>query len=390
MNWIIKTASLLTLAAAMLVSCDKEQPGGNNGLGIGINIPDLSAAFDKNVIRNNGEVATLKAYYKGEDVSDKATFFQIKNGKPEVLSSRTFSSNTVGKYRFQVAYLTSTSKEIEVTVVDREIPGKVADPQPSNTSFVHRAFLNQHTGAGCGYCPSMTKLLKETLVGETADKVVLAAIRGYNGGEAGFALISNPSAEYPFLHIDYADYPRMSYQTSVEELTSMIERRVVTPAAVGISANPVYYEDTKQIIVRVAVKAAQTDEYNVGLWLMQDNFYTLQSDYLGVIQGGVKDPYHYHDNCVRLADSEYLGAHVGYPLGVLEAGKSAEWVFVFDLKNAIENSKNKGGWWESFSAEKLDDLHFAAFVTTHKGSTYTVVNAIDFPYNAPTSFEYIN
>lgn len=386
MNIISKTASLLALAAAMLVSCDKEQKGPSvNG---GVNIPDLAVAFDKNVIRNNGETATLKAYYKGEDVSDKATFFQIVNGSPVILKSRVFASNTVGKYSFQVAYLTSKSKEVTVTVVDREIPERVADPDPSNTSFVHRTFFNQHTGAGCGYCPAMSKLLKETLVGETADKVVLAAIRGFGGGEAGFAMIPNPSSDYPFLHIDYAEYPKMSYQTSVEELTSTIDRRVSTSAVVGISANPVYYEDTKQIIVRVTVKADVKNEYNVGLWLMQDNFYKIQSDYLGIIQGGIKDPYHYHDNCVRLADSEYLGAHVGYPLGILDNGQSADWVFVFDLKNAIEKAKDKGGWWESFSAEKLNELHFAAFVTTHVGRTYTVVNAIDFPYNDKTQFDY--
>ena len=390
MNCIIKTASLLTLAAAMLVSCDKEQPEGNTGVGVGIDIPDLVVAFDKNVVRNNGEVATLKAYYKGEDVSDKTDFFRMEGGGAKLMGSRTFSSTTVGKYSFKAAYLTATSKEVSITVVDREIPGAVADPYPSSTTFVHRAFLNQHTGAGCGYCPGMTKLLKETLVDDIADRVVLAAIRGYGGGESGFAMIPNPSASYPFLHIDYAEYPKMSYQTPVAQLAAMIEGRTMTPALVGISANPVYYEETKQVIVRVTVKAAQTGEYNVGLWLLQDNYYKLQTDNLGIIKGGAKDPYNYHNNCVRLADSEYLGAHVGYPLGVLEAGQTADWVFVFDLKNAIENAKNKGGWWESFSAEKLDDLHFAAFVTTHKGSTYTVVNAIDFPYNTPTSFEYLN
>ena len=386
MNWIIKTASLLILAAAMLVSCDKEQ-GTSVG---GVDIPDLAVSFDKNVIRNDGEKATMKAYYKGEDVSDKATFFQMKNGKLELYNSREFSSNTVGKYSFQVAYLTSTSKEVTVTVVDREIPERVADPQPANTSFVHRTFFNQHTGAKCGYCPGMTKLIKETLVGETADKVVLAVIRGFNGGEAGFAKVPNPSTDYPFLHIDYAEYPRMSYKTSVQELTATINNRVSTSAVAGISANPVYYEETKQILVRVTVKADVKNEYNVGLWLMQDNFYAQQTDNLGIVGPGLNDPYNYHNNCVRLADSEYLGAHVGYPLGVLEKGQSADWVFAFDIKDAIEKSKSKGGWWESFSAEKLNDLHFAAFVTTHVGRTYTVVNAIDFPYNQPAPFDYKN
>ena len=384
---MIKTASLLALAAAMLISCEKDPSDGDTG--VDVKVPDLAVAFDKNVIRNNGETATLTAYYKGEDVTDKASFFQYLPGQslPQQMTSNVFSSNEVGEYSFQVAYLTSQSAKVSINVVDMEIPEKLTDDQAANTSFVHRTFLNQHTGAGCGYCPGMTKLLKETLVGDVADKAVLSALRTYGGGEAGFASVPNPSNGYPFLHIDFEDSYDFSKGTA-EGLKAKIEDKVSKPASVGISANPVYYADSKKIIVRVTVKAAVKGEYNVGLWLMQDNWYKIQSDYLGIITGGTKDPYHYHDNGVRIADSNYLGSHVGYPLGVLEAGKSGDWVFVFDIKSAVENSKNKGGWWESFTEKSLDDLHFAAFVTTHEGSKYNVVNAIDFKYNEPVPFEY--
>lgn len=386
MNRILKLASLLSIAAAMLLSCEKTPVVGGQS---SIKIPDLGVSFDKNVIRNNGETVTLKAHYKGEDVSDKATFYQVIEGEdfPQPISSRVFSSNTVGKYSFQVSYLTSFSDVVTISVVDQEIPDKVADPQPANTSFVHRTFFNQHTGAGCGYCPGMSRLLKETLADETIkNKVVLAAVRSYSGGEAGFASVPCPKSSWPFLHIDYAT--SYDYNKPKNGLIDIINERTATPAAVGISANPVYYSDAKEIIVRVTVKAAVKGEYNVGLWLLQDNYYKQQTDYLGIITGGPKDPYHYHDNCVRLAESKYLGAHIGYPLGMLDAGETRDWVFTFDLKSAIENGKNKGGWWESFSADKLDDLHFAAFVTSHSGAVYTVVNAVDFPYNTPAAFEY--
>ena len=51
---------------------------------------------------------------------------------------------------------------------------------------------------------------------------------------------------------------------------------------------------------------------------------------------------------------------------------------------------NDSSWWEGKSKVNLDDLHFAAFVTTHEGTVYTVVNAIDFPYNEAKPFEYID
>lgn len=385
MNWIVKTASLLVCAAAMLISCtEKESQGGDS---YGVKIDDLGVAFDKNVIRNDGETVTLKAFYKGQDVSDKAIFFQYLPGQslPTQMTSRTFSATQVGQYTFQVSYLTSVSNQVTITVVDNEIPARLTDDSGSKP-FVHRVFLNQHTGSKCGYCPGMTKLLHETLVGDVADKAVLSALRTYGGGEAGFASVPNPTNGYPFLHIDYET--TYDYNKPVAGLTSIIEERAAADAAVGISANPAYYENSKQIIVRVTVKAAQKGEYNVGLWLMQDNWYALQSDYLGLITGGAKDPYHYHNNGVRIAESKYLGAHIGFPLGQLEAGEKADWVFTFDLKDAIEKSKAKGGWWENFKPENLNDLHFAAFVTSHDGKgKYTVVNAVDFPYNQPTPFE---
>jgi hypothetical protein len=232
----------------------------------------------------------------------------------------------------------------------------------------------------------MTKLLYDTLVEDVKDKAVLCALRTYGGGEAGFANVPNPSNGYPFLHIDYDQ--SYAYNKPADGLKKIIEERTASDALVGISANPVYYENDKQIIVRVTVKAAVKGEYNVGLWLMQDNYFAAQTDNLGIKNSDKSHDYDKHNNGVRIAESKFLGAHIGYPLGQLQAGEKADWVFTFDLKDAIEKTKAKGGWWESFKPEKLDELHFAAFVTTNDGKgKYTVVNAIDFPYNEPTPFE---
>lgn len=384
MKWIFKTASLLTMAAAMLISCTEKEEQGDS---YGFKIDDLGVAFDKNVISNDGETVTLKAFYKGQDVSDKATFYQCIPGQllPIEMTSRTFSSTEVGEYTFQVSYLTSISNQVTIRVVDNDIPARLTDESGSKP-FVHRAFLNQHTGSKCGYCPGMTKLLYDTLVDDVKDKTVLCALRTYGGGEAGFANVPNPSTGYPFLHIDYAE--SYAYNKPSDGLKQIIENRTASDALVGISANPVYYEEDKQIIVRVTVKAAVKGDYNVGLWLMQDNYYAAQTDNLGIKNSDKTHDYDKHNNGVRIAESKYLGAHIGYPLGQLQVGEKADWVFTFDLKDAIEKTKAKGGWWESFKPEKLDELHFAAFVTTNDGKgKYTVVNAIDFPYNEPTPFD---
>jgi hypothetical protein len=162
------------------------------------------------------------------------------------------------------------------------------------------------------------------------------------------------------------------------------------------------YEDEDIIVVKVAVKAAVDGEYNVGLWLMQDNFKKTQTINPGsTVEGwveGPKNPYNYHNNGVRLAESKYLNSHVGYPLGKMTAGQTKEWIYVLNIKSKATQDldgsgtidHNDGTWWEGRSKVNLDDLHFAAFVTnTTDGKSYTVVNAIDFPYNTPAPFEYL-
>ena len=292
---------------------------------------------------------------------------------------------------FKVGYNNAYSEDKAViTVTDMPLPKAADDPQPESTSFVHRTFFNQYTAAGCQFCPGLTKLLRETLVGDVKDQVVLAAIRVNYGEELTFAALPVPSGGQPYLDIDFKD--TYQYNKSKEGLVEKINAITSNSAKVGISANPVYDAEKKKIVVRVAVKAAESGEYNVGLWLMQDNYYKVQTDGLGII--GSDKSYNYHHNGVRIAESLYAGSYtVGMPLGNLAEGETCERVFIFDIKDGIEKKKGKGGWWDSFTPEKLNDLHFAAFVTapytTSRGSrSYEVVNAIDFPYNTPAPFDY--
>lgn len=357
--------------------------------GMGVKMDGVVLAFDKSVIQANGsDAVTFKVYYQGSDVTDQATVFKVSGSKYEQAGS-VFSTDKTGEYSFQAAYKAGKSDLVAISAISRDIPAAPKDGEPANTSFVHRTFFNQHTGSQCPNCPFMTYLIKKTLTDDVKDKVVLASLRNYSG-EAGFASVPNPVNSWPYLHIDYSDtYP---YNGTVDGLKAKIKDATSKPAVVGISANPVYYEDG-QIIVKVAVKAAETGEYNVGLWLMQDNFKKTQlvdNGRLSLLEGTWGEEYHYHNNCVRVAESKYLGSHVGYPLGKIEAGKTAEWIFLVNVNLGSEAYGYTDHWWEGKTGGiNLDDLHFAAYVTTHKGTVYNVANVIDFKYNETKTFEYI-
>ena len=392
MKRILPSAALLFAAALAFISCgDKD----STAPGYGVNIPDLVLDFDKSVIQASGnDVVTFRAFFKGEDVSASSSLFLVEGKNYTPMTSMSFYASKVGNYTFQVAYGTSKSDYVKIAAISREIPKAPADSKPQSTDFVHRTFLNQHTGAECPNCPFMTFLLKKTLTDDVKDKVVLASVRNY-GGEMGFASVPNPASSWPYLHIDYAE--NCVYNAGTAALKSIIDKRTSTPAAAGISATPEYHEDG-QILVTVAVKAAVSGEYNVGLWLLQDGYYrkqTVDNGRLGLLEGTWGDSYNFHNNSVRVAESKYLGSHIGYPLGRIEAGQTKEWRFVVNVNLGSAEYGFIDHWWEGYGDGKvhLEDLHFAAFVTTpstdSKGTKrYTVVNAIDFPYNGSVSFEY--
>jgi len=379
MKRVINSFLALVFGVSCLVGCESESPTGGTS---GSDFEEFGIVFDKNVIMADGrDAVNFKVYYKGEDVTSSALLYRVTGGVvDEKLQSMSFATSTPGSYSFWASYdaQNKTSKTVTINATELEIP--VALTECDGTQYKRRTFFHQHTGADCQFCPYMAKLLREVINDEIKDKVVLAGIRNYNSSEAGFASIPNPAGSWPYLQIDYE--MSRDYETPVESMRALVNDITASPAVAGISANPVYYPDSKKIVCRVAVKAAVAGEYNVGLWLMQDNYYATQQ-----FRDPTKfdDSYHYHNNCVRVAESKYLGAHVGFPLGYMPAGETREWVFLIDVKD---------DWWtDAYAPVKLSDLHLAAFVTApyvdgKDGKVYyKIVNVIDFPYNQPKAFD---
>lgn len=367
MRNIMKFASLLLVPAVMLISSCEKTGGDDTNMDAGYSI-----RADKNVIQSNGsDVATLTAVVDGKDVTAESTFY-LKDTMTQ-LDGNKFTADKPGVYNVIGMYGTFYTEEpISITAVDMEVPAAAEDPAASNTSFVHRAFLNQYTGTGCGYCPGMIRALRAAFADEeTENMAVHAAVHSYNAGDPAY--ITAPKASgYPYMEIDMA--VSFSYDLDPDGkagvLKKALQERVSAPAKVGISANPVLNDN--MLVVTVEVKAAETGEYNLGVWFMQDNVYGQQTDYLGIADNS----FNYHENCVRSADSRYGNGYTGYPLGEIQAGKTAQRTFVLNIDK------------ETWKLRDMNDLHFAAFVTAKNGKYNQVVNVVDCPISAPTPYEY--
>ena len=154
MRKLFGIASLLA-AAVMLFACEKE---GQEGQGDENAV--LTLTSDRDVIQSNGQdVATLKVMFGDKDVTSEAIFHD-GNDAIVTLEGGKFTATKDGEYKFWVEYGTSSTynKDLDdkglltIKAISVAVPATADDPQKTNTSFVHRAFLTQYTGTGCGYC----------------------------------------------------------------------------------------------------------------------------------------------------------------------------------------------------------------------------------------------
>ena len=367
MKNIFKIASLLA-AAVMLFACE-ESNSDQGGTATG----EFRFYADKDVIQSNGQdAAVLRVMVGDKDVTAEAVIYD-ENNVEQTLKDGVFTATADGEYHFWATYGTYSSYNknadnnglITIKAISKAVPEVATDPNPSSTSFVHRAFLTQYTGTGCGYCPYMIKIIRELMADKTIpDKAVLAAVHSYSNADPAYIAAPKVS-NYPFMHVNLSD--SFTHSAGSAPLYTLVNGCVASDAKAGISVNPKLYEDGT-LVVKVSVKAAVDGTFRVGAWLLEDGIYGQQSDYDGIGDSS----YNTHENCVRLIDSRYDGSWAGKFLGAVKAGETAEKTFLMEVKNK---------W-------KKENLHLAIIVSSEEKNGVVVCNAVDVPIDAPTPFDY--
>ena len=139
-------------------------------------------------------------------------------------------------------------------------------------------------------------------------------------------------------------------------------------ALAGIAASAQL--DGNTLVVTTSVKAAETADFRIGAWLLEDGIYGRQSNYN---QAAWPGDYNTHDNCIRIADSRVSNYnYTGHSLGTVGAGETVEYAFVMDLD-------------DSWVAE---NLHLVIFVTTPEDNAWVVNNAVSCDADGSVAFDY--
>lgn len=371
MKKFFRTASLLMAAVMLFASCGGNDTPGDEPLpDEPIGEGELTLEVDKLIIRANGaDAATFTVKFNGKAVTEDVTFFDGDNKPIDLGASFKFTVNEAGEYSFWANYKTFNSNTVVVTSVLTDVPETPADPQPDNTSFVRRVLVTKFTGQECQYCPNATASLHKFFEEhELADYTIKTEAHTFTANDPAYLSSSFYAVgSYPTIAVDWSV---MSVNVDYKSVCSMIEDRYnAEDAKAGIAVNSKYADGA--ITLKVCVKAAESGQYRVGAWLLEDNIIGQQK---GAPTGEENSWYHEFDGCIRIADSKQGTAYSGVKLGVIDAGKTAEKMFTWTLEDH---------W-------KVENLRLCVFVSVPDaaGRNYQVTNVITAPIDGITPFEY--
>lgn len=392
MNKIMKLASLLA-AAVMLISC-----GGNNEDGSVSGVLKIEA--DKTLIQSDGEdFATLTVTLDGVAVTSDVVFYE--GTTPVNVEDFKYFSTVAGDHEIWASYQTYVSDPITIRAISVPIPETPADPNPSSTSFKSRVMAIQFTGTACGYCSQFMTRLKDALESENySDECVHVAVHNYQymNSYPDYAYLSwdwatgmlkvtdlisgkggqgptNPSIILDYVY-GYYLYDSSSAEHYRNNVTMINDQK--KDDACGISVNAKLVDG--QVVARVTVKAAKSGNYRVGAMLLEDGIYGKQ------ING--EEWMSTHNACVRHIDAKAkVGnseAYYGHSLGKIEAGKTADYLFIWNLED-VRKQNDRNFYWNDFVEE---NLRMAVFVTSVKNDAYYVNNVVNVKFNEELPFEY--
>lgn len=381
MNRIYRYASLLMAAVMLFASCGDN--GTNTSGGDEPDVPvggTLTLDVDKLIIQANGEdAATLTVKFNDEAITDGIVIFDGNNQPVDLGSAFKFTASNAGDYTFWANYKTFNSNSVMITAVDTPVPETPADPQPDNLDFVKRVLLTKITGAGCVACPNVTSAIhafyhgtKDEAPHELAQWTVKAEAHTYEGGYDPAQLTTGfyNTTSWPKVFVDwYYEFMPQSNIVTLHAIEEYVEDRYSVEPLAGIAVNSIH--EGNAITLKVVVKAAESGQYRVGAWLLEDG---IQGSQQGAPTGEGNEWYHIFNDCIRIADSKAgAGAYNGVKVGYIEKGKTAEKMFTWTLKDS----------WVK------ENLKLCIFVSAEDDEVgYAVTNVITSPINGETPFEY--
>lgn len=352
-----------------------EEPNGNGG---GHASGDISLSLSTNAIKADGkDKCDFIVKIGNEQVTKDVEIYAVDNTSTP-LGSLSFTTTKTGEYKFFASYKDKVSSQITLKALS-QIPDLPADAQPQNTSFVRRVMALQFTGTGCPNCPYMIAAIHETLKSDAADKVIFTGIHAYNSDDIMYTSVMGAMGStygngyYPGIGLDLRKEVLNAVNdvnTTTSRLKSMISKEHEGDAKTGISL--AVLKNGNELVIKAAVKAAETGTYKIGAWVLEDGIYAVQSNNTN-IKGY---DFNTHNNVVREVSGQNDYDFSGDNLGQIAKGET---------KNHVLSMKINPEW-------NLQNCKIVCFVSTPDagGSTkkFYINNAVICNIDGAKLFEY--
>lgn len=314
------------LSAMLFLGCENQGNTGDT-----VQSGDIVISVDKEfILADAADCVTIKVHQILEDGSlkDVTEFSEIYvNNSDQPLAVNVLSVSAAGTYTFYAAYDVNISDEVTVYAYAR-LPEAPADPQPSAKEFKHKLMLVQHTGTACLNCPRMMESLRQIAADDAYNTAYThIACHSYidpsildpcaSEAASNFSRIYNPEDTYPCLTFNFT---KTSVGTALGEIRECIDAFRKESCNVGISASSVASDG--DLLIDVNVKVAQPGEYRLGVWVLEDDVYGIQS-------GATEAWHNTHENALRamLTNASSKTVFVGEPMEGLKKSTTASRTF---------------------------------------------------------------
>ena len=374
----MKNLNFLAMMFAALCAFSACEPAGNGEL-----TGELTLKANPKMILSNGEYPSqLEVFVGNTKVTSGVSFFDGESNELD-LPDMKFTTTEEGTYTIWAAWGEKISNEVTITAVEEfplatEIP---ADPNPASTSFVRNILLTQFTGTNCGYCPYMVNIIRE-LPASYTKRCILTVAHRYNESDNAFLQTAlEQSVAFPGYPALVADLHSIESDYRTPGLFSAMVQAAINreKAKAGIAVCASYNDKTRMVSVKAEIKAAVTDNYRIGAWILEDGIYSKQYNPMGV--SGYN--YDLHDNCIRIVESKVTSTdYTGLYLGEIKAGEKKQ--YEFNAANMVLDPS----W-------KAENCHVVVFITTKGDGSATgtlnewyVNNVVGCPLNSAVAYQY--
>ncbi len=284
---------------------------------------DLVLQVSKSIIVADGEDAAVFTVMKGEtDVTDKAKIYL----GDDVFEGTTFSTSTVGEYKFFANYDGEVTEKQTVKAIESGAIPVPDDSKPEEFSnFKHRTLFIQSTGTWCPNCPYVTAAVHKYQENNNDGNAVFAAAHNGDGmaNEYSAKVISWLGVNsYPSLTTNLNGatelYNTIDTDALVSSMSSTVESNLGVECYTNIASSVSYSQDKKYINVLANVKVAKAGKYRVLAWVLEDGVYEEQ-----LMGSAIPGDFDHHNNVLRYSSSssatgEALGNATESAAGTIE------------------------------------------------------------------------